>query len=198
MAPTPSVNASCRAAVGRAVVACVLLIFGGVARAESLGGRVVGVTDGDTVTVLDAAKAQHKVRLAGIDAPEKGQPFGERSKENLSRLVFGRDVRVDWRKTDRYGRVVGTVWVASLNVPCGRKADCPKTLDAGLAQLTVGLAWHYKKYAHEQEPQQRGQYAFAEEEARAKRAGLWKDANPVPPWDWRSAKRSSNGNAPRG
>jgi endonuclease YncB( thermonuclease family) len=185
MVPTLSVNASCRAAVGRAVVACVLLILGSVARAEALLGRVVGVSDGDTVTVLDAAKAQHKVRLAGIDAPEKGQPFGERSKENLSRLVFGRDVRVDWRKTDRYGRLVGTVWVASPDAPCRRNADCANTLDAGMAQLTVGLAWHYKKYAHEQEPEQRGQYAFAEEEARAKRVGLWKDANPVPPWEWR-------------
>jgi endonuclease YncB( thermonuclease family) len=198
MAPTPSVNALWRAAAWRAVVAGVLLILGGVARAESLLGRVVGVTDGDTVTVLDAANAQHKVRLAGIDAPEKGQPFGERSKENLSRLVFGRDARVDWHKKDRYGRLVGTVWVASPDVSCGRKTDCPKTLDAGMAQLTVGLAWHYKKYAHEQEPQQRGQYAFAEEEARVKRAGLWRDPNPVPPWDWRSAKRSSNGNPPRG
>ena len=157
------------------------------ASAQDILCRVVGVTDGDTVTVLDAAKAQHKVRLAGIDAPEKAQPFGERSKENLSRLVFGRDVRVDWRKTDRYGRLVGTVWVVSPDMPCRDKPDSPKTLDAGLAQLTVGLAWHYKKYAHEQEPQQRGQYAFAEEEARAKRVGLWKDANPVPPWAWRQA-----------
>jgi endonuclease YncB( thermonuclease family) len=194
MAPTPSVNASCRASVGRAVVAGVLLVLGGVACADSLLGRVVGVTDGDTVTVLDAAKVQHKVRLVGIDAPEKAQPFGERSKENLSRLVFGRDVRVDWRKTDRYGRLVGTVWVASPDGPCRQRPDCAKTLDAGLAQLTVGLAWHYKKYASEQEPQQRGQYAFAEEEARAKRAGLWRDPNPVPPWEWRGAKRSSNEN----
>jgi endonuclease YncB( thermonuclease family) len=198
MAPTPSVNASCRAAVGRAVVASVLLILGGAACAESLLGRVVGVTDGDTLTVLDAAKAQHKVRLAGIDAPEKGQPSGERSKENLSRLVFGRDVRVDWHKKDRYGRLIGTAWVAPADLPCVGKPDCPKTMDAGLAQLTAGLAWHYKKYAHEKEPQQRGQYAFAEEEARAKRVGLWKDANPVPPWEWRGAKRSSNGNPPRG
>jgi endonuclease YncB( thermonuclease family) len=185
MVPIPSVNASWRAAAGRAIVACVLLVLGSVVRAESLFGRVVGVTDGDTVTVLDAAKAPHKVRLAGIDAPEKGQPFGERAKENLSRLVFGRDVRVDWRKTDRYGRVVGTVWIASPDSRCRGKPDCAKTLDAGLAQLTVGLAWHYKKYANEQDPQQRGQYAFAEEEARAKRVGLWKDANPVPPWEWR-------------
>jgi micrococcal nuclease len=185
MVPTPSVNASCRAAVGRAVVAGVLLILGGAARAESLLGRVVGVTDGDTVTVLDAVKAQQKIRLAGIDAREKGQPFGNRAKENLSRLVFGKDVRVAWRKKDRYGRLVGTVWVVSPNMPCIGKPDCPKNLDAGLAQLTVGLAWHYKKYAGEQETQQRGQYEFAEVEAKARRVGLWAYANPVPPWEWR-------------
>ena len=165
-----------------------LLLACSPAVADTLMGRVVGVTDGDTVTVLDAANAQHKVRLAGIDAPEKGQPFGERSKENLSRLVFGRDVRVDWHKRDRYGRVVGTVWVASPDAPCRQRSDCAKTLDAGMAQLTVGLAWHYKKYASEQEPQQRGEYAFAEEEARARRVGLWTDANPVPPWEWRHSR----------
>jgi endonuclease YncB( thermonuclease family) len=155
------------------------------AHAAALLGRVVGVTDGDTITVLDAGKAQHKVRLAGIDAPEKGQPFGDRAKENLARLVFGQDARVDWHKKDRYGRLVGTVWVASPDSACRGMPDCPKLLDAGLAQLTVGLAWHYKKYANEQGLQQRGQYAFAEEEAQAKRVGLWRDANPVPPWEWR-------------
>jgi endonuclease YncB( thermonuclease family) len=165
-----------------------LLIAATCARADILAGRVVGVSDGDTITVLDNAKIQHKIRLAAIDAPEKGQAFGERAKENLSRLVFGRDVRVDWRKTDRYGRLVGTVWVAPPDVSCGRKADCPKTLDAGLAQLTLGLAWHFKRYANEQKLQQREQYAFAEEEARAERAGLWGDVNPVPPWEWRKTR----------
>jgi len=155
------------------------------AHAEALLGRVVGVTDGDTITVLDVGKAQHKVRPAGIDAPEKGQPFGDRAKEDLARLVFGQEARVDWHKTDRYGRLVGTVWVASSDSACRGRPDCPKTLDAGLAQLTVGLAWHYKRYADEQTPQQRGQYAFAEEEARARRVGLWREANPVPPWEGR-------------
>ena len=159
------------------------------AHAEALLGRVVGGTDGDTITVLDAGKAQHKVRPAGIDAPEKRQPFGDRAKENLARLVFGQEARVDWHKTDRYGRLVGTVWVASSDSACRGRPDRPKTLDAGLAQLTVWLAWHYKKYAHEQEPQQRGQYAFAEDEARAKRVGLWRDATPVAPWEWRHSGR---------
>lgn len=75
-----------------------------------------------------------KVRLAGIDAPEKGQPFGERSKEGLSRLTFGKEVGVDWQTRDRYGRVVGQVWVASPDARC-RGSGSPKTLDAGLAQV---------------------------------------------------------------
>jgi len=156
--------------------------------ADILTCRVVGITDGDTISVVDPANVQHTVRLAAIDAPESGQPYGSRSKENLSRLLSDQEVRVDWQKKDSYHRLVGTVWVVSPDMPCRGRSDCPKTLDAGLAQLTVGLAWHYEKYAHEQEPQKRGQYEFAEIEARAKRAGLWRDPRAVPPWDWRHPK----------
>ena len=77
--------------------------------ADTFFGRVVGVADGDTVTVLDAGRQQHKIRLGGIDAPEKAQPFGEKSKQNLSRLVFGKDVRVEWAKRDRYARNSGGI-----------------------------------------------------------------------------------------
>ena len=149
-------------------------------QAETLTGRVVGVADGDTVTVLDADRQQHKIRLQGIDAPEKAQPFGQRSKENLSGLVFNKDVRVEWEKQDKYKRIVGKVWVQPASCP-----TCPMTLDAGLAQITVGLAWWYRKYADEQEPEDRGAYEFSEQEARAKRVGLWRDADPIPPWEWR-------------
>ena len=149
-------------------------------QAETLTGRVVGVADGDTITVLDADKRQHKIRLQGIDAPEKTQPFGQRSKENLSRLVFGKDVRVDWGKRDRYGRIIGKVWVQPVSC-----ATCPITLNAGHAQITVGLAWWYRKYAEEQSPEDRGAYEFSEQEARAKRVGLWGDPDPAPPWEWR-------------
>jgi endonuclease YncB( thermonuclease family) len=152
------------------------------AAAETLSGRVVRVVDGDTVYVLDAAKKQHKIRLAGIDAPERGQPFGTKSKERMADLVAGRDVEVNWYKEDRWGRLIGTVWVAS---PDCRQAVCPKTLDAGLALITSGLAWHFKRYAHEQTEEDRERYAFAEEEARARKAGLWRDPDPVPPWEWR-------------
>lgn len=79
------------------------------AHAETLSGRTVGVSDEDTITVLDLTNTQHKIRLAGIDAPEKSQPFGQRSKESLSDLVFGRTVTVETDKVDRYGRQVGKV-----------------------------------------------------------------------------------------
>jgi len=118
-----------------------------------------------------------------IDAPEK-QPFGERSKQALSDLVYLKDAEIDRLKTDRYGRSVCRVKVAPSSAPQG-----PNTLDAGLAMITVGMAWWYHAYAKEQTPQERGQYEFAEAEARAKRAGLWREAEPVPPWEWRRAKR---------
>ena len=166
------------------VFPAMLLMVGIGASAETLTGTVVGVADGDTITVLDANREQHKIRVAGIDAPEKAQPFGQRSKESLSAMVFGKEVDVQWNKRDRYQRIVGTVWVQPVSCP-----TCPKTLDAGLAQLTVGLAWWYRKYAKEQSPEAAGRYEFAEQEARAKRAGLWADGQPIPPWDWRKGER---------
>jgi endonuclease YncB( thermonuclease family) len=156
------------------------------AHPETLSGTVVGVADGDTITVLDANREQHKIRLGAIDAPEKAQPFGQRSKEFMSAMVFGKDIDVQWQKHDRYQRIVGKVMVADPNC---RTSYCPKTLDAGLAQITVGLAWWYRKYSNEQSAQDRGAYEFSEQEARAKRAGLWADADPVPPWDWRKEAR---------
>jgi endonuclease YncB( thermonuclease family) len=147
-------------------------------------GTVVGVADGDTVTVLDADRVQHKVRIAGIDAPEKGQPFGQKAKERMSDMVFGKEVLIDGDKRDRYGRIVAKIWVTPSDC-----SQCPKTLDAGLAMLTVGLAWHYKKYQSEQTAEDRERYAFAEYEAKAKRVGLWDDPNSIPPWDWRKGER---------
>ena len=167
----------------RAMRLMVGIAFGYVAitaYADTLTGRVVGVADGDTITVLDAEHQQHKIRLSGIDAPERAQPFGQKSKENLSRMVFNKEVRVDWTKRDRYGRIVGKVWVQPADC-----TTCPMTLDAGHAQITAGLAWWYRKYANEQPPQDRGQYEFSEHEAKAKRVGLWQEADPIPPWEWR-------------
>ena len=139
--------------------------------ADILQGRVVGVTDGDTITILDASNTQYKVRLAGIDAPEKKQPFGQVSKQSLSDLVYNKPVLVNWSKHDRYERIVGKVWVNDL--------------DANLEQVKRGLAWHYTKYKKEQLLEDRLSYLHAEEGARESKVGLWVEPSPVPPWDWR-------------
>jgi endonuclease YncB( thermonuclease family) len=104
-------------------------------------------------------------------------------------MVYDKPVSVEWTKHDRYGRIVGKVMVSSPDACPDASPDCPKALDAGLAQITVGLAWHYKQYAKEHTEEDRERYAFAEDEAKAKHAGLWQDMNPVPPWEWRAEKR---------
>jgi len=151
-----------------------------------LDGKAIHVADGDTVTVLDTDHVRHRIRLFGIDAPEHDQPFGNRATQNLSSLVLGKQVRVEWRKKDRYGRIVGKVWVTPPEPRCeAPPANCPKTLDANLAQLMAGFAWHYKHYEREQSPEDRSRYALAEQNARAQKAGLWSEPDPVAPWDWR-------------
>lgn len=141
------------------------------ARADTITGKVIAVTDGDTIKVLDAQNVQHKVRLAGIDAPESKQAYGTRSKKSLSDLVFGKMVTVEFSKHDRYGRIVGKVLYEKV--------------DMDLQQVEVGLAWHYKQYAREQTTSDRRLYAAAEDRARVAHLGLWHDANPIPPWQWR-------------
>jgi endonuclease YncB( thermonuclease family) len=172
-----------------AALLCGLLLLVGFAQAGTLSGRVVSLSDVDTITVLDPANKQHKIRLAGIDAPEKAQPFGTRARQYLSELIYLKDVDVIWRKHDRYGRIVGKILVAPPGACSAVEPRCPKTLDVGLAQIAVGLAWHYKQYANEQTEEDRKRYAVAEYDAKAKRAGLWQDRNPVPPWEWRHKSR---------
>jgi len=92
-----------------AVLAMLLVALPG--HAQTLHGRVVGVTDGDTVKVLDGSNQEHKIRLAGIDAPERKQPFGQRAKQHLSDLVYGKNVVVEWHKQDRYKRIVGKILI---------------------------------------------------------------------------------------
>lgn len=157
------------------LLATILSVIAVLGQAATIEGWVVGVTDGDTVTVLDGSNTQHKIRLAGIDAPEKKQAFGARSKQSLSDLVFDRQVSVETDKRDRYGREVGVILVNGK--------------DANLEQITRGFAWHYKAYEREQSANDRKLYDFAEQEARARRRGLWADVDPMPPWDYRHSKR---------
>ena len=154
------------------------LLLAAVAGAEEFNGRVVGVADGDTLSVLRDGRAV-TVRLVGIDAPEKGQAFGERSRQSLAQMAHGKDARIECHKKDRFGREVCKVRVQPLYCP-----RCGKTLDVGLAQISVGLAWWFKRYADEQSAEDRGRYQSEEEETRLRKRGLWADDAPMPPWEW--------------
>ena len=133
------------------------------------------VTDGDTIVVLGPGNAQHKIRLQGIDAPERGQAYGTKSKEHLSDSVAGKFVVVEYSKRDRYQRILGKVLLSNE--------------DLNLEQIRAGLAWHYKQYQDEQTSNDRELYSEAEVEAREARRGLWHDPEPVPPWEYRNLKR---------
>lgn len=160
----------------RAGVLALWLACGAGAQGAELDGRVVAVHDGDTVTLLDEGRTQYKIRLAGIDAPELHQAFGRVSQRHLSDAVKGRNVVVEWRKHDKYGRTVGTILLDGH--------------DMNLAQVRAGLAWHYKQYQHEQSPTDRTTYAHAESAARSAHLGLWRDPDPVPPWAYRKARKA--------
>ena len=155
----------------------VLLLLLATARvpAETLTGRIVGVSDGDTLTLLDAEHVPHKIRVAGIDAPEKRQPFGDRSKTNLSALAYNRTAEADCRKIDRYRRNVCVVFIGGK--------------DIGLEQIRGGMAWWYQQYAREQTRQERIDYEHAEFVATRNRYGLWNSKSPTPPWEWRHDRR---------
>ncbi|MDP1740981.1 thermonuclease family protein [Polaromonas sp.] len=152
----------------------ILALGSQVASSETIAGRVVGVTDGDTLTVKDASDQQFKIRLSGIDAPEKGQPFGNLAKESLSEMVFNKQVVVESSKEDRYRRKVGKVQHEGT--------------DVNLEQVKKGMAWHYIAYANEQAPADREAYANAEAEAKSQRRGLWREKMPSAPWEVRRIK----------
>ena len=132
--------------------------------AEDFIGKVVAVADGDTITVL-RDQEQVKIRLSGIDAPEKAQAFGNRSKQSLSTLCFNKSAKLDDQGKDRYGRTLA-------------RAHC-EGIDANAEQVRLGMAWVYDRYVTD-----RSLYQL-QEEARAARRGLWVDPDPMPPWVWR-------------
>jgi endonuclease YncB( thermonuclease family) len=160
----------------RFTLAALTIFFAPVAVAVTLIGEVVGVADGDTLTLLTADKVQHQVRIDGIDAPERTQPHSQVAKQSLSDMVYRHAVTAECSKVDRYGRDVCKVTIDGQ--------------DVGLMQIRRGLAWHFKRYAREQSPEDRRVYAQAETEARAAKRGLWRDAAPLPPWEFRGEKRA--------
>ena len=153
--------------------------------ADTLQGKVVKIADGDTVTIVDDSGKKHRIRLAGIDAPEKNQPYGDISTQGCNILVSGRIVTIEYEKRDRYKRIIGKVLVDPPEEVFCMALDCVKKIDAGLEQIKKGLAWHYKKYQGEQSVEDRGTYGVAEVEAREKELGLWKNSEPMAPWEWR-------------
>jgi endonuclease YncB( thermonuclease family) len=164
-----------------------------VANPDSFEAEVVGVIDGDTIDVRAGNTPSYRIRLAGIDAPEKKQAFGNKAKQNLSDLVYRKAVRIEWSKKDKYGRIV-----AKILAPPGSCATqpCKATFDVNLAQIAAGYAWHYKEYEKEQPKQDRQAYDLAEQHAREQGLGLWKDAHPVPPWEWRHPSEVTSTDGP--
>jgi micrococcal nuclease len=137
-----------------------------------LEGKVVGVHDGDTITVLDISKTRHKIRLAKIDAPELDQAWGKNSKKTLSDLIFNRFVLIEVETIDQYGREVGTVFFDKIDI-------CKE-------QVKQGNAWVYTQYSHD-----KGLVSL-EDSARSHGLGLWSTSGATAPWLWRKTKKSSS------
>jgi micrococcal nuclease len=148
------------------------------ALAEEFRGKVVGITDGDTIRVLRGAE-EVKIRLEGIDCPESRQAFGSRAKQATSDLAFGKIVTVQVKGKDRYERTL-----ADIILPDG------KNLNRELVRL--GMAWWYRKYSKDES------LGKLESEAREAKRGLWADNNPIPPWDWRHGQQTPAANVPAG
>lgn len=136
---------------------------------EIITGKVVKVSDGDTITILTEKNEQVRIRFSGVDCPEKSQEFGQKAKEFTANLCAGKQVKVISQSKDRYGRVLGVVMVDGVNVN--------KEL------LKEGLAWHYKQYDKSKE------FANLESQARRKKIGLWAEKNPIAPWEFRKIKK---------
>ena len=167
------------AAVRRLVSSALVLLIAlaaGPAAAQTVTGKVVAVHDGDTISIRSSSSTI-RVRLVGIDCPEARQPYSARAKRFTSQMVFGKTVTVHGEGLDRYDRLLGRVLVDGV--------------DVNEALVRNGLAWHYQTGAGDR------RLAEAEKAARAARAGLWADADPIPPWRWRRAVPSAPRPRPR-
>ena len=146
------------------------LLIPACAFADTLTGKVIKITDGDTVHVLQDSHIKEKIRLAGIDSPERKQPHGKKAKQYLSSLIGNKIVTVEFNKHDRYGRIVSKTLFNSS--------------DANLSMIKAGYAWWYKKYKREQSADDQLSYRIAENNARKLNLGLFQN-EALPPWEWR-------------
>lgn len=151
-----------------------LLAFSGIAGAANLTGKVVAIADGDTLTLLTPERQQVKVRLAEIDTPERAQPYGTRARQVLSDLAFGKQATIESHEKDRYGRVVGRVFVDGL--------------DVNRELVSLGAAWVYRQYNRDKS------LLSVEADARAAKRGLWSlpEAERVEPWNWRRGAKTAS------
>ncbi len=149
-----------------------ILLFCTYANSLELVGKVIKVSDGDTVTILTEDKVSHKIRLNDIDAPEKKQPFGNKSRDNLASYIAGEIVTVKYKSKDKYGRILGTIYFENL--------------DINLQQIKNGYAWVYKQYSKNQT------YYQEEQKAKELKKGLWIEKNAIAPWEFRKQKKSKN------
>ena len=156
----------------RTIFLSIFVIFPLLLSAQLLKGKAVKITDGDTFTLLVDGHEQVRIRIDGIDAPEKGQAFGNRAKEYLSGMIWGEELTVYVTKIDRYGRSIG-------------KVSTPSVVDVGLQMIKGGYAWQYRDYNKEKS------YEDAEILARRNRNGLWQDKNPIRPQDFRKARKNT-------
>lgn len=150
----------------------ILLFVAGCLQQEASSGKVVSIADGDTFTLLTSGNNQIRIRLHGIDCPEKGQDFGTAARQQLSSLIFGKQVRIEKKDTDRYGRTIAIVYTNG-----GQSVN--------EQMLQAGLAWHYRQY--DKNPD----WERLEKEARRNRRGLWSQRDPTPPWLFRKEQRET-------
>lgn len=138
-------------------------------------GKVTKVIDGDTLEIIESGVSTRRIRLKGIDAPERNQAFAIESTRSLARLTNGKEVIIEWEKIDEHDRLVGRVLIEKRDI-------C-------LEQIRAGMAWHFKRYQHEQTARERELYDRSENEARSARKGLWADSKPLEPWVVRTGQR---------
>ena len=148
----------------------ILLFLAGCLQQEASSGKAVSISDGDSFTLLTDGNKQVRIRLHGIDSPEKGQDFGTAARQKLSGLIFGKQLRIEEKDRDRYGRTVAIVYAGGIR-------------SVNEQMLQAGLAWHYRQY--DQNPE----WERLEKAARQNRAGLWSQPDPTPPWLFRNEKR---------
>ena len=150
------------------LVIIICLFFSIYSNAAELKGKVIHISDWDTIHLLTTNKVKYKIRLDEIDAPENSQAFGNKSKENLKKYIYNKDVVVNYSSRDQYDRVLGTIYLNKQ--------------DINLQQIKDGYAWVYKKYSNN------STYYKAEKEARNSKKGLWADKYPIEPWIFRKNK----------